>query len=102
MANSKLPPQGIHPVAWNNIKAKRNRELKAETKALYQFSPILWAVVKGFDTRDELMDRLDLTKAQVDRKIVVAVEAGYVHFWGGKYQPLDERHKQLKKRWAKP
>lgn len=99
MANSKYPPAGFDPIIWRRIQAKREREFKAEVKALYKVSAILWAVVKGYDTDELLAQRFSTTRPDaLQRWTARAMSEGHIRWWGGKYRPIDKRHKQLKKR----
>lgn len=98
MTPTNFPPRGIHPLIWKRIQAKRNRELKAEVRALYSLSPVLWAVVKGYDTYDSLLTKLGWSSKRLTSYIQYAIEDNYLHQWGNRYLPTQERHKVLKKR----
>lgn len=96
---ASFPPSGIHPLLWSRIKAKRKRNLKAEVRALYKIDPILWAVVKGHDTPNLLTDRFpDWTTLTTHNAIARSLRNNHIKIWGGRYLPVEERYKVLKKR----
>lgn len=95
---SNYPPAGIHPVVWSRIKAKRKRDLKAEVKALYAINPVLWAVVKGYDTPERIATRFKWTSKWTDEAIDLAITGNHVKWWGSKLRPTQDRHKILRRR----
>jgi hypothetical protein len=83
------------------IRAKHKREVKAEVKALYALSPVLWAVVKGYDTEEAILDKLGWSYERLATHLSWAVKQRYLRRWGSRILPIQPNHKQLRKSWAK-
>ncbi len=98
MTNQKYPPAGIHPVFWANIQAKRKRHLKTQIRALYRINPVLWAVVKGYDTPDKIATKLQWSPTRTTTTIERAISNHHIKRWNHKLRPVKEDHKQLQRR----
>lgn len=72
--------------------------LKAQVAALYRIDPILWAVVKGYDTPEKIQARLDWTPERTRRNINLAIQAKRIKHWADKLRPYEDAHKILRRR----
>jgi hypothetical protein len=96
------PPKGFTLRHWNNVKAKRARELKEAIRAVYRLDPVLWAVIKGYDNEMAIMIKLNRDPEPTLKAINRSIKRGHIHRWGARFVPTKEEHKALRRRFARP
>lgn len=70
--------------------------IKQEVAQTFKSSPVLWAVIKGYDTPTAIAARLGWTMERTLRECSQAHGHEKIRLNGERYLPVNQRHRRLK------